>query len=63
MVNDWTQLQLKSEQSPFFKYLLSPNERVWYKYTIRNPNPEKEVRYVSFKDFDEGNGPRIANVI
>jgi len=63
MINNWTQLQLKNEQNPYFEYLLSPNERVWYKYAIRNPSPDKEVRYVSFKDIDDENVPRIANVI
>jgi len=43
--------------------LLSPNERVWYKYAFKNPNPKKEVRYVTFKDTDENNSPRIANVM
>ncbi len=63
LVHDWTQLQVKGDKNPYMEYLLSPNERVWYKYAIKNPNPDKEVRHVSFKDTDEGNAPRIANVI
>jgi hypothetical protein len=62
-IHDWTQLQVKGDLNPYEEYLLSPNERVWYKYTITNPNPDKEVRYVSFKDADPDNAPRIANVI
>jgi hypothetical protein len=62
-LHDYTQLQVKGSRNPYFEYLLSSNERVWYKYAIRNPYPNKEVRYVSFKDVDEDNAPRIANVI
>jgi hypothetical protein len=62
-IHDWTQLQVKGDKNPYLEYLLSPNERVWYKYAIKNPYPDKEVRYVSFKDIDSENSPRIANVI
>ena len=48
---------------PYAEYLLSPNEKVWYKYALKNPNPNVEVRYVSFKDTNEESAPRIANVI
>jgi hypothetical protein len=63
IINDWSQLEVKNQFNPYEEYLLSPNERVWYKYSIRNANPDKEVRYVSFNDIDENNSPRIANVI
>ena len=62
-VHDWTQLRVKGDRNPYIEYLLSPNERVWYKYEIKNPHPDKEVRYISFNDIDEENSPRIANVI
>ena len=62
-VHDWTQLQVKGDKNPYIEYLLSPNERVWYKYAFKNPNPKKEVRYVTFKDTDDNNSPRIANVM
>ncbi len=62
-LHDFTQLQIKGDRNPYYEYLLSPNERVWYKYAIRNPYPNKEVRYVSFKDVDPENAPRVANVI
>ena len=62
-LHDWTQLRVQGDRNPFIEYLLSPNERVWYKYEIKNPNPDKEVRYISFKDVDEENSPRIGNVI
>jgi hypothetical protein len=57
------ELMPRSTENPYVEYLLSPNERVWYKYALRNPNPDKEVRYVSFRDINEDAGPRIANVI
>jgi hypothetical protein len=63
VLNDWTKLEVKKEQNPYVEYLLAPNERVWYKYLIRNPNPNKEVRYISFDDESLDNAPRIANVI
>jgi hypothetical protein len=62
-INEWMELKPRSTDNPYAEYLLSPNERVWYKYTLRNPNPNKEVRYVSFKDNNEEAGPRIANVL
>jgi hypothetical protein len=62
-INEWTELMPRSTENPYVEYLLSPNERVWYKYALRNPNPDKEVRYVSFRDINEEVGPRIANVI
>lgn len=62
-INKWTELRPRGAENPYAEYLLSPNERVWYKYALRNPNPDKEVRYVSFKDVNEESGPRIANVI
>jgi len=62
-VNEWTELMPRNTTNPYAEYLLSPNERVWYKYALRNPNPDKEVRYVSFRDINADAGPRIANVI
>lgn len=62
-INEWMELMPRGTENPYVEYLLSPNERVWYKYALRNPNPDKEVRYVSFRDINEDTGPRIANVI
>ncbi len=62
-VNEWTELMPRNATNPYVEYLLSPNERVWYKYALRNPNPDKEARYVSFRDINADAGPRIANVI
>lgn len=62
-INESNELRPRGEQNPYVEYLLSPNERVWYKYALRNPRPNIEVRYVSFKDTNEESAPRIANVI
>lgn len=62
-INEWTELRPRGATNPYVEYLVTPNERVWYKYALRNPNPDKEVRHVSFKDVNEESGPRIANVI
>lgn len=62
-INEWMELMPRGTENPYVEYLLSPNERVWYKYALRNPNPDKEVRYVSFRDINKDTGPRIANVI
>jgi hypothetical protein len=62
-IHEWTKLRPKGTENPYVEYLLSPNERVWYKYALKNPNPEKEVRYISFVDTNEECAPKIANVI
>ena len=62
-IHECTELRPKGSENPYLEYLLSPNERVWYKYEFRNPNPDKEVRYVSFRNINEECTPRIANVI
>lgn len=56
-------LRVKGTSNPYVEYLLSPNERVWYKYELKNPNPGKEVRYIIFRDTNEECAPRIGNVI
>ena len=62
-IHEWTELRPKGSDNPYVEYLLSPNERVWYKYELRNPNPDKEVRYVYFRNANEECVPRIANVV
>jgi hypothetical protein len=62
-INECNELRPKGDQNPYVEYLLSPNEKVWYKYPLKNPNPNVEVRYVSFKDTNDESAPRIANVI
>lgn len=62
-VHDKNELRPKGTENPYLEYLLSPNELVWYRYRVINPNPEKEVLTVSFKKTIVDCTPRIGNVI
>ena len=62
-VHDRSKLRPKGTLNPYLEYLLSPNEYVWYRYRLTNPNPEKEVLSVNFKNLLTECTPRIANVI
>jgi len=63
LIHEWVELRAKGTSNPYVEYLLSPNERVWYKYRLVNPNPDKEVRLVSFRNTNKECIPRIANVV
>jgi len=62
-VHDRTRLRPKGTSNPYLEYLLSPNEHVWYRYRVTNPNPEKEVLTVTFRNTVPECTPRIGNVI
>lgn len=62
-VNDWSRLRQKSDKNPYLEYLLSSDERVWYRYGMKNSHPEKEIRYIIFEDESGTGGTRIGNVI
>jgi len=62
-VHDRSKLRPKGAENPYLEYLLSPNEYVWYRYKIDNPNPEKEVLNISFRCTDSQCTPRIGNVL
>jgi hypothetical protein len=62
-IHEWSKLRPKGTENPYTEYLLSPNERVWYKYAVMNPNPEKKVLHVAFTNTNEECAPRIGNVI
>ena len=62
-VHDRSKLRPKGADNPYLGFLLSPNEYVWYRYRIANPNPEKEVLTISFRSTDPECTPRIGNVI
>jgi len=62
-VHDKNELRPKGTENPYLEYLLSPNELVWYRYRVINPNPEKEVLTVSFKKTIVDCTPRVGNVI
>jgi len=62
-INESLELKVRNTKNPYMEYLLAPNEKVWYKYQVVNPNTDKEVRYISFKNTKAESAPRIANVI
>jgi hypothetical protein len=62
-VHDRSKLRPQGEDNPYLDYLFSPNEYVWYRYRVANPNPEKEVLTVSFRNTNPECTPRIGNVI
>jgi len=62
-IHDWKSLRPKGEDNPYVEYVLSPNERVWYKYSIRNPYPNKKVRSVLFRNLNRECSPKIGNAI
>ena len=61
-VHDRAKLAPKGSDNPYTEYLLSPNQWVWYRYTFANPHPEKEVRYITFRNTVPECTTRIANV-
>lgn len=63
LIHDWSRLRPKGTDTPYSEYLLAPNERVWYKYVLKNPNPAKEVRYIIFTRTDKTAVPHIGNVV
>jgi len=62
-VHDRSKLRPKGDQNPYIEYLLSPNQYVWYRYRLQNPNPQKEVLTISFRNTDAECTPRIGNVL
>lgn len=62
-IHEWFELKPKGDKNPYMEYLQSPNQRLWYRYGLVNPNPEKEIRYIIFEDVSQDSGIRIANVI
>ncbi|MBC7090789.1 MAG: hypothetical protein H5T50_02600 [Nitrososphaeria archaeon] len=62
-VNECSRLRPKNPENPYLEYLLSPNERVWYRYRLNNPHPEKEVFNISFRKSEPNCILKIGNVI
>ncbi|MEM1986440.1 MAG: hypothetical protein QXG36_03220 [Nitrososphaeria archaeon] len=62
-INECSRLRPKSSENPYLEYLLSPNERVWYRYRLKNPHPEKEVFNISFRKIEPNCILKIGNVI
>lgn len=63
VIHEWTNLRPKGSKNPYVEYLQSPNQRLWYKYALVNPNPDKAIRYIIFRDIAKETAIRIANVI
>lgn len=62
-IHEWSNLRPRGTKNPYVEYLQSPSQRLWYRYTLVNPYPEKEIRYITFKDTSADCAVRIANVI
>ncbi|MCD1294337.1 hypothetical protein CUJ83_04905 [Methanocella sp. CWC-04] len=62
-IHEWSNLRPKGSKNPYVEYLQSPNQRLWYRYVLVNPDPDKEIRYITFKDSDPDCALRIANVM
>ncbi len=63
VVHEWTNLRPKGNKNPYTEYLQSPNQRLWYRYVLANPNPDKAIRYIVFRDIGKDTALRIANVL
>ena len=62
-IHEWSNLRPKGNKNPFIEYLQSPNQHFWYRYSLVNPSPEKEIRYVTFRDTNPECAVRIANIL
>jgi hypothetical protein len=62
-IHEWSRLRPRGENNPYYEYLLSPNQRVMYRYALENPNPDKAIRYIIFEDLSPECGLRIGNII
>lgn len=62
-VHDRRRLKPKGAENPYLEYLLSPNEYVWYRYRLANPQPDREVLTISFRNNDPECTPRIGDVL
>jgi len=61
-INNRKHLSEASTTNPYIEFLYN-DFGVWYKYQVRNPTPEKEVRYIKFRNTNADCNPRIGNVI
>jgi hypothetical protein len=62
-IHEWSKLRPKGAKNPWNEYLYSPNQRLWYKYPLRNPSPEKGIRFITFINTSPVAKVRIANVM
>jgi hypothetical protein len=62
-INDRSKLSSKSPENLYIEFLYAPNGSVWYKYKAKNKYPDKEVRYIKFKNINPASTPRIGDVL
>lgn len=62
-IHELSNLRPRGTKNPYVEYLQSPNQRLWYRYVLANPYPDKEVRHVTFSDSSRESAVRIANVL
>jgi hypothetical protein len=62
-IHEWSKLRPKGNKNPYVEYLQSPNQRLWYRYPLENPSPEKEIRYITFENVSSETAVRIGNVL
>lgn len=61
-VNDRSTLSKSVQENPYEEYIYTKNG-TWYRYKLINPNPEKEIRYIKFRNMGQNSTPRIGNVL
>jgi hypothetical protein len=62
-IHEWTKLRPRGDNNPYYEYILSPNQRLMYRYALENPNPEKPIRFIIFEDINNACALRIGNVL
>ncbi len=62
-IHEWSNLRPRGTKNPYVEYLQSPNQRLWYRYVLVNPHPDKEIRYITFADVSKESAVRIANIL
>jgi len=62
-IHEWSKLRPRGDTNPYYEYLLSPNQRLMYRYALENPNPDKPIRYIIFEDLSRECGLRIGNML
>jgi hypothetical protein len=61
-VNDKNTLSESVGANPYIEFLYS-DFGIWYKYQVKNPHPENEVRIIRFRNTKADCNPRIGNTI
>jgi len=62
-IHERSRMRPKGANNPYIEFLSSPNDYKWYKYKIKNPNPGKRLRHITFYNTNRECTSRIGNVI